>query len=63
MPKRVVEIRVRKKRFGVVVDGITHSDRGTKYILKSLELDYRGLNRKERDAKMQDCISKLMAIN
>jgi len=63
MPRQVVEIRVRKKGDGVIVDGMTRSDRGTKYVLKTMQLDYKGLDKKERTAKMFDALEKLLKVS
>ena len=61
MARQIFEIRVEKKGDGVVVSGVTRSDRGTKYIAKSITLDYKGLNKKQRSDKMLAAIEELVA--
>lgn len=63
MPRQVVEIHVRKVGDGVVVKGMTRSDRGTKYVLKNIRLDYKGLDKPARHAKMKAAIEQLMSTS
>lgn len=61
MKRQIIEIRVKKKGDGVVVSGVTRTDRGTKYLTGSLVLNYEGLDKKGRDAKMKAAIEEILA--
>jgi len=59
MPNQVIEVRVVKQGLGVSVQGVTRSDRGTKYILRSEYVSYKGLDKEQRKEVLQEVAKRI----
>lgn len=60
MPNRVIELSFKRKGNGVQIQGITRSDRGTKYILRSEDVDYTGKTKEEQEKEVQSAALRVL---
>ena len=60
MPRPVVEIRRRSVRSGVEIQGISRSDRGTKYISDSVVIETAGKSKEEIENAVAAGVARIL---
>ena len=60
MPKVIMSIRIVKVRDGNSVEGLSRSDRGTKFIARSVLVSDRGKTKEEKKAAIKEAVASLM---